>query len=116
MNIDYKSDADVLLELDQALLECSKGIIFDKNVFYPGTEFTPEQKAELKLEWLKALGVWPLKTIEQRDKELEDCRMMLKALLELKDHKDLYGKTDEYLKNQPLTWDIVRKYLAKLSI
>lgn len=72
---EHISEADVLWELDQALLECSRGIIFDKNVFYPGAPFTPEQKAELKLEWLKQLGVWPIKSNKGgwTDEDMRKC-------------------------------------------
>lgn len=45
--------------------------------------------------------------------EYDNCRAILQALVELKDHKDLYGKTEHYQITQPKTWEAAKKFLSK---
>ncbi len=50
-------------------------------------------------------------------KELEDTHYrfvaVLTILLELKDHKDAFGKDEHYLMNQPIAWANARNLLNK---
>lgn len=55
-----KNEVDKFVAFEDACLECCRGIIFDENTFYPGTTDTREQRAELKIEWLKQMGMWPI--------------------------------------------------------
>ena len=43
--------------------------------------------------------------------EYDNCRALLKVLVQLKEIKDKDGKTDFYLKNQPIVWDNAKKFL-----
>lgn len=56
------NELEVYMELEEALLEISKSIILDPNVFYAGNPFTNEQRSELRLQRLKDLGLWPVKS------------------------------------------------------
>lgn len=50
---------------------------------------------------------------EQWKSEYDNCREILKILVELKRIKDTEGKTEFYETNQPLAWDTAKKFLEK---
>lgn len=45
--------------------------------------------------------------------EYENCRNILWALVELKNEKDKYGKTESYLAQQPKMWERAKQFLEK---
>lgn len=45
--------------------------------------------------------------------EYNDCRNILKQLVDLKDEKDHQGKTRHYYEVQPLAWEAAKKFLKK---
>lgn len=62
-----KTELEIYMEFEEASLECCKGIMRDENVFYAGNPFTDEQRSELRLQWLKDLGLWPIKKTKYND-------------------------------------------------
>ena len=44
--------------------------------------------------------------------EYDNCRKILQTLVELKEHKDLYGKTEHYQIVQPETWRVAKEFLS----
>lgn len=42
----------------------------------------------------------------------ENITSALRRLVKLKDHKDEHGKTEEYLKAQPVAWEVAREVLV----
>lgn len=47
-------------------------------------------------------------------KERDECMEVLEELLRLKISKDALGKTDQYLKKQPIAWGKAREVLEKI--
>lgn len=43
--------------------------------------------------------------------EYDDCRNLLETLVHLKAYKDVHGKTELYLKQQPKAWEAAVKFL-----
>lgn len=43
--------------------------------------------------------------------EYDNCRQILTALVELKHEKDVNGKTEWYLSQQPKVWEAAKKFL-----
>lgn len=50
---------------------------------------------------------------EQWQSEYNFCRAILKELVQLKEIKDKDGKTEDYLKRQPLVWQAAKDFLSK---
>lgn len=44
---------------------------------------------------------------------VDSCEKVLKKLVHLKDHKDLFGKDEWYKENQPKAWEEARKAIAE---
>jgi hypothetical protein len=49
--------------------------------------------------------------LESWKAEYDNCRSILKTLVDLKELKDKYGKTALYNERQPLAWDAAKKFL-----
>ena len=56
-----------------------------------------------------------LETFGQKLKSITELKSVLEELVALKIIKDRDGKTDYYLKNQPLAWERANNLLNKLS-
>lgn len=41
---------------------------------------------------------------------------VLKALVQLKDHKDKYGKDEMYINEQPKIWELAKKTLKQATL
>jgi hypothetical protein len=92
-----EDEMDKFVAFEEALSECNKGIIFDKNVFYEGNKFSLQQKAELKLEWLKEMGLYPI-TLGQSSKHYseEDIRKVV-ILSAISTSDNLIDRADEII-------------------
>ena len=97
-----KVGADVRLTNSVIHLSIAKDLLSD---FIDGVE-TPERMNE------KDLIIQGLEEGAMSWKyEYDNCRALLKALVQLKEIKDKDGKTEFYLKNQPIVWDNAKKFL-----
>lgn len=50
---------------------------------------------------------------EMWKQEYDNCRQLLNELMQLKVIKDRAGKTDDYLKRQPIAWNAAKEFLKK---
>lgn len=49
--------------------------------------------------------------LPEKETQHEKCRRLLMELVQLKELKDTSGKTEDYLKRQPLAWEQAREFL-----
>lgn len=65
-----------------------------------------------EISYLKEVNHETRRALQSAQAEIARLREALRGLLNTKDWKDLYGKTDEYLKNAPIMWANAREALA----
>jgi hypothetical protein len=97
-----KIGADVKLTNAVIYLSMAKDLVSD---FIDGSE-TPERMDE------KDLIIQGLEEGSMNWKsEYDNCRAILQQLVQLKEIKDSAGKTEDYLKRQPLVWNAAKEFL-----
>lgn len=75
-----------------------------EEIFYSDLEWLDEE-AESDMEYALKEGA------ELWEEEYSCCRNILKTLVELKDLKDTYGKTEEYIERKEKQWRIAKNFL-----